>query len=84
MDTMMYAWSCRKWHTLVSCVLFAKTSRNGFFFNHVARAYLLGTPLWSMNAPGVSLLEIDAQVNQVYEADHIMEVWREMQDEEWE
>jgi len=27
-----------------------------------------------MNAPGVSLLEIDPQVNQVYEADHIMEV----------
>lgn len=65
------------------CVLFAKSPRNGFFFNYVARAYLLGTPLMKYEFLGVSL-EIDPQVNQVYEADHIMEVWREMQDEEWE
>lgn len=55
------------------CVLFAKSPRNGFFFNYVARAYLLGTPLMKYEFLGVSL-EIDPQVNQVYEADHIMEV----------
>ena len=49
----MYAWACRKmtYCTLIVCVLFVKSPRNGFFFNHVARAYMLGTPLMKYECP---------------------------------